>query len=254
MHRVAITSHSDCALRSPAGRSHVRRWLQQETLTILLQARACVATLRVPAEKGRGERGAFHQSPSPRSLLLAVGSSRTALWYFYDVQEGGACWGGQEVLNRRNAPEDSPLGPFEGGVHRNPAIPHRPGVFVWARRVCVAKLSAARRKTRFDASCSISFGCNQKYFSLATGFGYFFIKDVSVVSTKRSYCRHGHKWELHQPSEEVEPTGEDYEELWMLHWVLNEVWKHFGFSPCPEMRKKNKNHQRIIKQTLWDEN
>lgn len=127
MHRVAITSHSDRALRSPAGRSHVRRWLQQETLTILLQARACVATLRVPAEKGGG---AFHQSPSPRSLLLAVGSGRTALWYFYDVREGGACWGGQEVLNRRNAPEDSPaaadgsqrpLGPFEGSV-RSPAV------------------------------------------------------------------------------------------------------------------------------------
>lgn len=153
VHRVAITSHSDRALRSPAGRSHVRRWLQQETLTILLQARACVATLRVPAEKGGG---AFHQSPSPRSLLLAVGSGRTALWYFYDVREAGACWGGQEVLNRRNAPEDSPaaadgsqrpLGPFEGSV-RSPAV------FVWARWLCerVGCLSAAPCKTRFDAS------------------------------------------------------------------------------------------------------
>lgn len=68
-HHVTITSHSDCALRSPAGRRHVRQWLQQETLTILLQVRAYVATLRVPAEGAGGD--------SIKALRLAHFSS---LW------------------------------------------------------------------------------------------------------------------------------------------------------------------------------
>lgn len=133
VHRVEITSHSDCALRSPAGRSHVRRWVQQETLT----ARACVATLRVPAEKGGGfiPLKPFASLTSPRCGQRPNGTL-IFLW-----RAGGGC-----VLRRAGGVKPQECsGRFSGSsrrfpaaarpLWRNPVIPHRPGVFVWARWV-----------------------------------------------------------------------------------------------------------------------